>query len=139
MPRRRTLPQDCIVCAEPEPCLCTKKPEKAKVPRPRKPEPVITTPAEVEVAAAPPKPSAVGAMRQAAQAGELDDRKDLVRTAVSKTDLGEDDALTVAALRNLGEHFDLDGEDVEKYRRHLDREPPVGERSAAWRARRRAL
>lgn len=134
MAKRRTLPQDCIVCSC-DPCECNKKPEKQRrVPRQRKPEPE-PQPGPQPVAAI--IPSALNAMRQAAQEARLEERKNLPLQAKSKTDLGDEDALTVQALRALGEQFTLEGEDVDRYRAHLNREPGIAERAAAWRARRR--
>lgn len=133
MPRRRTLPQDCIVC-ESDPCTCNKKPDRPKrPPRQRQPEPEQPH----EPVAVALKPSAVDAMRRAAQSAELDRRKVEPLAVKSKTDLGDADALTVEALRTLGEPFTVEGEDVDKYQRYLKREATPGERAAAWRARRR--
>lgn len=76
-------------------------------------------------------------MRQAAQASVLEQKQRIPLEVSSKTDLTEEDAATVTALRNLGEHFTVEGEAVDKYQRYLKRPADVGERSAAWRARRK--
>lgn len=136
MPRRRTLPQDCIVCFE-DPCTCIKKPEKAKrPPRQRTPEPE-TRPEQEQVVVAP-KPSDTNAMKKAAQAAELDRRKTEPLAAQCRTNLSDDDALMVDAVRLLNDTFGpIDGPDIEKYRPYLNRPATPGERAAAWRARRR--
>lgn len=157
MPKRRTLPQDCIVCFE-DPCACTKKPERPKrPPRQRKPEP--EQPHHIAHQAAPGeydpncpaceshpdapvvaarKPSAVDAMRQGAQSAELERRKQEPLLAASKTDLGEGDALMVEAVRLLDKELGpVSGPDVDKYSRYLKRDATPGERAAAWRARKR--
>lgn len=77
-------------------------------------------------------------MKQAAQAAELDRRKTAPLAAGSKTNLSDDDALMVDAVRLLNDTFGpIDGPDIEKYRPYLSRSATAGERAAAWRARRR--
>jgi len=156
MPKRRTLPQDCIVCGE-DPCACTEKVKRPKrPPRQRKaaPEPhhiahqlapdefdpncPVCKPEPDEPVVVALKPSAVDAMRRASQSAELQRRKIEPLEVRSKTSLSEDQAVMIEAVRLLDREFGpLEGPDADRLRPYLNREPTPGERAAAWRARRR--
>lgn len=78
-------------------------------------------------------------MKAAAQEAQLAEKKMLAEGPPSHSNLNEDDALMVQAVRTLSEHFEVEpvSEGAEEYTRYLDRPASVGERAAAWRARRR--
>lgn len=133
MARRPNL-NGCVFC-DPEPCECGKKPKKAAIPRPRKPEPEPTPKVEPE----PAKPSALEAMRQAAQVDQLRRKRELAEPVVSiaERSMTADDAVTLQALRSLSEHFELSGSDLDKYKEALSKPATTTERSLAWKERRR--
>lgn len=131
----------CLIC-DPDPCQCFAKPVRAKVVKRERRPPLIVVPDEEEEPPPAPvqrKPSALEAMRSAAQAAELEKKAAAPPKPERRFELSGDDAMTLQAIRNLqtafGEVELFDGPDLNQYREYLSRPASVAERATAWKAR----